>query len=123
MENSRGKLILKSIIWGIAWFGVASIVGLVIVKLAKDKSFENILFIEGIVLIFVGIFASISGDPIGLSLQGAGQNSAQYLSNANLEITKMEREKTNRKLDIALAVSTFSLIIGGAISIIFTFII
>ena len=60
---------------------------------------------------------------MGLSMQGLGQNSAQYSASANLEVTKMEREKSNRKLDVALAVSTFSLILGGVFSAGLTFII
>ena len=123
MKDNRINLVIKSFLWGIAWFGVAVLIGFIITKVTPYKNFENILFIEGIILVFVGIFASISGDPMGLSMQGLGQNSAQYSASANLEVTKMEREKSNRKLDVALAVSTFSLILGGVFSAGLTFII
>ncbi|MDB1931819.1 MULTISPECIES: hypothetical protein [Clostridium] len=123
MKDNRINLVIKSFLWGIAWFGVAVLIGFIITKVTSYKNFENILFIEGIILVFVGIFASISGDPMGLSMQGLGQNSAQYSASANLEVTKMEREKSNRKLDVALAVSTFSLILGGVFSAGLTFII
>ena len=123
MKDNRINLVIKSFLWGIAWFGVAVLLGFIITKVTAYKNFENILFIEGIILVFVGIFASISGDPMGLSMQGLGQNSAQYSASANLEVTKMEREKSNRKLDVALAVSTFSLILGGVFSAGLTFII
>ena len=123
MKDKRINLVIKSFLWGIAWFGVAVLIGFIITKVTSYKNFENILFIEGIILVFVGIFASISGDPMGLSMQGLGQNSAQYSASANLEVTKMEREKSNRKLDVALAVSTFSLILGGVFSAGLTFII
>ncbi|GAA0107702.1 hypothetical protein PMY56_17525 [Clostridium tertium] len=123
MKDNRINLVIKSFLWGIAWFGVAVLIGFIITKVTAYKNFENILFIEGIILVFVGIFASISGDPMGLSMQGLGQNSAQYSASANLEVTKMEREKSNRKLDVALAVSTFSLILGGVFSAGLTFII
>ena len=123
MKDNRISLVIKSFLWGIAWFGVAVLIGFIITKVTAYKNFENILFIEGIILVFVGIFASISGDPMGLSMQGLGQNSAQYSASANLEVTKMEREKSNRKLDVALAVSTFSLILGGVFSAGLTFII
>ena len=123
MKDNRINLVIKSFLWGIAWFGVAVLIGFIITKVTYYKNFENILFIEGIILVFVGIFASISGDPMGLSMQGLGQNSAQYSASANLEVTKMEREKSNRKLDVALAVSTFSLILGGVFSAGLTFII
>ena len=123
MKDNRISLVIKSFLWGIAWFGVAVLIGFIITKVTAYKNFENILFIEGIILVFVGILASISGDPMGLSMQGLGQNSAQYSASANLEVTKMEREKSNRKLDVALAVSTFSLILGGVFSAGLTFII
>lgn len=123
MKDNRINLVIKSFLWGIAWFGVAVLIVFIITKVTAYKNFENILFIEGIILVFVGIFASISGDPMGLSMQGLGQNSAQYSASANLEVTKMEREKSNRKLDVALAVSTFSLILGGVFSAGLTFII
>ena len=123
MKDNRINLVIKSFLWGIAWFGVAVLIGFIITKVTSYKNFENILFIEGIILVFVGIFASISGDPMGLSMQGLGQNSAQYSASANLEVTKMEREKSNRKLDVALAVSTFSLILCGVFSAGLTFII
>ena len=123
MKDNRINLVIKSLLWGIAWLGVAALIGFIITKVTPYKNFENILFIEGIILVFVGIFASISGDPMGLSMQGLGQNSAQYSASANLEVTKMEREKSNRKLDVALAVSTFSLILGGVFSAGLTFII
>ncbi|WP_195430506.1 hypothetical protein [Clostridium sp. D46t1_190503_E9] len=123
MKDNRINLVIKSLLWGIAWLGVAALIGFIITKVTPYKNFENILFIEGIILVFVGIFASISGDPMGLSMQGLGQNSAQYAAIANLETTKREKEKSNRKLDVALAVSTFSLILGGLFSAGVTFII
>lgn len=46
------------------------------------------------VVIILGIFSGISGNSTGLSLQGMGENNAQYVSNANLETLKMQKEKT-----------------------------
>lgn len=123
MKDNRINLVIKSLLWGIAWLGVAALIGFIITKVTPYKNFENILFIEGIILVFVGIFASISGDPMGLSMQGLGQNSAQYAAIANLETTKREKEKSNRKLNVSIAVSTFSLILGGLFSAGLTFII
>lgn len=123
MKDNRINLVIKSLLWGIVWLGLAALIGFIITKVTSYKNFENVLFIEGVILVFVGIFASISGDPMALSMQGAGQNGGQYATNANLEITKMEREKSNRKLNISLAISTFSLILGGLFSAGITFII
>ena len=80
-------------------------------------------FIEGLIMIFVGIATSISGDPMGTSLQALGENNAQYMAIANLEVSKMEKKKSNVKRNIAFALSTFSLLIGGILSIIVTFLI
>ena len=121
MKNRIISILIKSILWGLIWFGLAALIGYIITKISPDKSFENILFIEGLVLVFGGIFASISGDPMGLSMQGLGQSNAQYIANANLEVTKMEKEKSGAKIDIGFSLSTFSLLIGGIISVIATF--
>lgn len=121
MKNRIVNILVKSIIWGLVWLGLAALIGFIITKIFPDKSFENILFIEGLVLVFGGIFASISGDPMGLSMQGLGQTNAQYIANANLEVAKMEKEKSGAKIDIGFSLSTFSLLIGGILSVIVTF--
>ena len=123
MKDERISLLIKSIIWGVIWLGVASLVGLLITKFTNYKSFENVLFIEGLIMIFIGIATSISGDPMGISLQGLGQNNAQYINNANLEISKMEKQRVTVKRNIAFALSTFSLLIGGILSAGITFLI
>lgn len=123
MKDERISLLIKSIIWGVVWLGLAALIALIITKVTSYKDFESALFIEGLILIFVGIFASISGDPIGLSLQGLGQSNAQYIANANLEVAKMTREKVSGKINIGFALSTFSLVIGGILSAAITFII
>lgn len=122
MKDDRLVILLKSLIWGLMWLIIASILGFIISKIMTSRSFQDILFIEGLVLIFIGIFASISGDPRGISMQGLGQNNAQYINNANLEVARMEKEKVHIKTDIKFALSTFSLVIGGVLSIIVTFI-
>ena len=123
MKDERISLLIKSIIWGTVWLGLAALIALIITKVTSYKDFENVLFIEGLILIFVGIFASISGDPMGLSLQGLGHSNAQYIANANLEVSKMSREKVSGKIDIGFALSTLSLVIGGILSAAITFII
>ena len=109
MKNRIINILVKSIIWGLVWFGLAALIGFIITKISPDKSFKNILFIEGLVIIFGGIFASISGDPMGISMN--------YLE------AKMKGRKSNVKTDISFALSTFSLLIGGILSVISTFII
>lgn len=108
MKDERISLVIKSIIWGVVWLAVASLVGFLITKFTNYKSFKNVLFIEGLVLIFIGIFASISGDPMGVSMH--------YLE------AKMKKQKSSVKTDISFALSTFSLLIGGILAVTLTFI-
>ncbi len=88
-------------------------------------SLKDVLFVEGIVLVALGALSSIGGNPKGLSLQALGQDNAQYVANANLEVTKMEKQMhhNNIKTNLRSSFNIISLIIGGAISIIINFII
>ena len=105
-----GKCVIFGIIWGIVLFGVALII-------TNFKDYE-LIFVVG------GVLSSIGGNPMGLSMQGLGQNNAQYIANANLEVSKMEKDKTNNiKTTISAGLSTVSLIIGGLLVIAINFII
>ena len=123
MKSRRTSLLIKSLIYGLGCLGLLLLVGFIITKVTSYKNLENILFIEGIIAIFIGIFTSISGDPMGSSLQGLGDINAQQISTANLETTRKEKEKVNNRINISFAVSTFSLFIGGILSVILSFII
>ena len=85
-----GKCVIFGIIWGIVLFGVA-----LIITNFKDYELRDVLFVEGIIFVIGGVLSSIGGNPMGLSMQGLGQNNAQYIANANLEVSKMEKDKTN----------------------------
>lgn len=123
MEKSILKTIRKCVIFGIIWgivlFGVA-----LIITNFKDYELRDVLFVEGIIFVIGGVLSSIGGNPMGLSMQGLGQNNAQYIANANLEVSKMEKDKTNNiKTTISAGLSTVSLIIGGLLVIAINFII
>lgn len=114
-----GKCVILGIIWGIVLFGVA-----LIITNFKDYELRDVLFVEGIIFVVGGVLSSIGGNPMGLSMQGLGQNNAQYIANANLEVSKMEKDKTNNiKTTISAGLSTVSLIIGGLLVIAINFII
>ena len=114
-----GKCVIFGIIWGIVLFGVA-----LIITNFKDYELRDVLFVEGIIFVVGGVLSSIGGNPMGLSMQGLGQNNAQYIANANLEVSKMEKDKTNNiKTTISAGLSTVSLIIGGRLVIAINFII
>ena len=61
---------------------------------------------------------------MGLSLQALGQNNAQYVASANLEVIKMEKEKHHNKFKTNLrsSLNRVSLTIGGVICVIINFI-
>ena len=114
-----GKCVIFGIIWGIVLFGVA-----LIITNFKDYELRDVLFVEGIIFVVGGVLSSIGGNPMGLSMQGLGQNNAQYIANANLEVSKMEKDKTNNiKTTISAGLSTVSLIIGRLLVIAINFII
>ena len=122
MDKNQIKTLLKCIIWGLIWASVLFVIALAITKYL-DYNFNDVLFIEGILLIILGVLSSVGGNPMGLSLQSLGQNNAQYVSNSNLEISKMEKSKNNLKTTISTTLSMVSFIVGGGIVILISFII
>jgi len=124
MNKRENKPLVKYIFFEILLSVILLLIGLVIMYFT-NYNFKDVLFVEGMVVIILGIFSGISGNSTGLSLQGMGQNNAQYVSNANLETLKMEKEKTKNNLNpnISIGLNMVSLIIGGAICIIIEFII
>ena len=124
MNKRENKPLVKYIFFEILLSVILLLIGLAIVYFT-NYNFKDVLFVEGMVVIILGIFSGISGNSTGLSLQGMGQNNAQYVSNTNLETLKMEKEKTKNNLNtnIRIGLNMVSLIIGGAICIIIEFII
>lgn len=73
---------------------LAYIIGLVISN-NSQYILKDVLFVEGIILTFIGLFSMMSGNPSGVNLTGLGNQNGQYFSNINLEVTKIERQSTN----------------------------
>lgn len=110
----------------IKWSIFTSIIGIILgFAITKMFSYElkDVLFAEGIMFIIAGILSSISGNSKGLSLQGLGSQNAQYVANANLEITKKEKEQKNNRQEISLAFSNVALIVAGIVCIVINYII
>lgn len=117
--KTLGKCILFGLVWAILLFGIA-----VAITNYKGYNFKDVLFVEGMLMVIVGCLSAVGGNPMGLSMQGLGQVNAQYIANANLEITKMERDKTkNIKSYISFGLSTVSFITGAIFIVILAFII
>ncbi|GAA0770280.1 hypothetical protein GCM10008908_12850 [Clostridium subterminale] len=124
MDKSQIKSLIKCVVWGIIWSIILVLIGLGIVNFTTHN-LKDALFIEGIILVILGVSSFLGGNPTGLSLQGMGQTNAQYIANANLEVTRMEKEKTTTSINNSFKtiINTVSLIIGGLICIIINFII
>lgn len=124
MEKIQVKSLIKCAIWGIIWAALLFGTALIITRYT-DYIFKDVLFIEGFIFVIIGSFSCIGGDPRGVSIQGLGQNNAQYIGSANLEISRMEKDKgrNSLKTTISASISMMSLIIGGILCIIINFII
>lgn len=117
-----GNKILKVGCFGVIWSAVALLIATVLQKNIAFN-FKDIMFVEGMLMVVIATLASISGNSLGISLQGLGNNNAQYMANANLEITKREKELTKSivKSNVKFGVSSICLLIGGIITLLLNF--
>ncbi len=124
MDKCNVKLFTKLILLGVFWSIIFCIIAFIIVKFT-DYNFKDVLFIEGIAVISLAILSFIGINPMGTSLQALGQSNSQYVSNANLEVTKVEKEKNKNGIKpiITIGFNRISLIIGGIICIIINYMI
>lgn len=114
-----GKCIIFGIVWAIVLFVVA-----ILIKNNKGYNFKDVLFVEGIFLVAVGCLSIVAGNPTGLSMRGIGDENPQYSAYTNLEITRMERDKTkNIKFYASYGLSTVSFITGAILVVIISFLI
>lgn len=120
MNNKSFKSLINTFGFGIVWFLIASFISLFMVKLNFISSFENVLYVIGLILFSLGVFSGISGNLIALSLQSVGQSVSQYLYTSNVKIERLEEQLIHRKLDISYESASVSLILGGLIGMIFT---
>ncbi len=105
------KYLLSILVYSIILYTIAIIISNII-----NCEIKNILFIEGIIIVMIGIFSGIEGDSKGASLQGLGQNNTQYISNANLEVSKLIKQSKVGNFSY-YNYNTISLIISGIIMI------
>ncbi|MBD7914956.1 hypothetical protein H9660_07325 [Clostridium sp. Sa3CUN1] len=103
MKNNRISLIQKIITGSLVWFALSIIVGILITKFTQFNSLQDVLFVEGLLLIFIGIFSSISADSISFFLNGGFRT---YRS----------------KINLLFSLGTFSLFVAGVMSSVITFI-
>lgn len=126
MDNYKIKLFLKFVLFGVIWALISASIGLLISEF-MDYNFRDVFFVEGMVLIIIGIFSSIGGKLTGLPLQLKSSN-PQYVTNGYLQMKDIEKkEKKNnsdvRKINISIGISGIALIVGGVICMIINFVI
>lgn len=103
MKDNRISLIRKIITGSLVWFALSIIVGILITKFTQFNSLQDVLFVEGLLLIFIGVFSSISADSIAFFLNGGFRS---YRS----------------KINLSFSLGTFSLFVAGVMSSAITFI-
>lgn len=122
MKDIQIKLLVKCVLLGLILSGILVLIGFTITKYTSFN-LKDVLFFEGIIVVMFAALSAVGGIPIGLSLQGMGQNNAQYVANATLEAARMEKEskvKTLRK-EFNKSTTMASLVIAGVICIITNF--
>lgn len=79
--------------------------------------FRDVIFVEGILVLMIGIFSAIGGNPMSLSLQDFGQINPQWLANISLETNEIDRRRIvdSCKVIINIDIINLSLVIGGFI--------
>lgn len=124
MNNNILKIIYKCIAWSILILSLILISAYAIAQ-HNNYSYANVLFIESIICIMIGIFASISGNPLSLSFQTIEQNNSQFKALEMLQSTDTEEAKTKTldNINIVSNVSTISLIISGLLGVILSYLI
>ena len=123
MDKDTLKNIRKCTILGFIWAILLVLIAFLITTL-KDYNLKDVLFVEGIAFVAFGILSCIGGNPLGLSIQGLGQNNAQYITNSNLQVSKLEKANTkNIKTTLSIGLNTFSLVLAGILLITINFII
>ena len=94
MIKSNSRSIKKFISISIIHLVFLFIIGGVI---SNFKGFElrDVLFVEGILILMIGIFSSMGGSTQSLSLQEFGQINPQYFTNIILEGNTFKKRKSS----------------------------
>ena len=115
------KTFSKGAFYGVIWSSVLLFISF---SVSNNYSFllNDILFLIGILSIFISSLASFGGNSVGLSLQGFGFVSAQYVTNLSTEANLKKQTTTIQNIN-NIDICREALFIGGLISILLNFII
>jgi hypothetical protein len=115
------KISFKSIVIFISFTVILTIVGgLISLALVKGNVFGKLndtFYILGLVFSAGGVFSAISGNPLEASMQGLGQNNAQFLAQTNLK-AKEKEEKLGHGININFAKSSWIFVASGILMIV-----
>lgn len=124
MDKSIIKSIGKSLLCSFVWTIIFCLIAWVITYFTK-YNLKDVLFVEGIFIVILGLSVTFKSDSSGLSLMGLGQSNAQYLANANLEVTRKVNDnlKGNAASMFRHSFNGKILIIAGLLCVMINFII
>ncbi|GAA0085107.1 hypothetical protein UT300007_15460 [Clostridium sp. CTA-7] len=94
------------------------------ISIFQGYHFRDIIFVEGIAILMMGVFSSIGGNPMSLSLQDLGQINPQWLANISLETNEIDRRRIvdSCKVTLNIDIINISLMLSGIITLIISFI-
>ncbi|MBD7913206.1 MULTISPECIES: hypothetical protein [Clostridium] len=110
MKNNKVSKVFNSILSGIVWAFGAFILAMIISKVTL-YSFNDVFFVEGLILLGIGVLSSISEEELCGSLRGIGGLNYQYISN---ELQNARNE--NRIITLNTESINMELIIAGVLS-------
>jgi len=87
------KKIMQIVLIGFIYAMIGFLIAFIILK-NTGCNLQDIITIEGILVVILGLMSMMEGNPTGISLQGLGSKAGQFQSQVLLETLKFEREKT-----------------------------
>jgi hypothetical protein len=122
--KSKLKSLLKRflflLLYSFILFAIAVGIGFTISDRFHYK-LPDVLSYEGVILFFIGILASMKGNPSGISFGSLGRKNENAINFYNLEVTRREREIKPYYKDflknnvVQFAFSNLTLLLSGAL--------
>ncbi len=121
--KEKAKFVLIRVLFSIVFGSVLMGIGIGIAFLISNHfeySLQDTMFYEGVILLFIGIFASMKGSPSAGSVAGAGMRNAYqsiYYSNFEAERLNMEGKDPSKgfrsRSIVEFSRSSLNMILGG----------
>lgn len=114
------KKIAFVFIYGIISSALAFLISSYLVRNNSVVKVYDSMTMIGLLIMVIGALSSVGGNPTGVGAIGLGQMNNQYISNFNIEVTKMERsitkyfESTANHTKLYFTSSKLNIILNGA---------